>query len=103
MGDPIPCRLCSTCPFRPGNEREGWHEGARTDLLQGLQRLDWFMECHEQEHAACAGFVACLGPESLAVRLAMIQGRLRPIEPAPRMARSFAEFDERAHGAKGWT
>ncbi len=99
----IPCRLCVTCPFRPGREREGWHPGSRTALLEGLPQLHWFMECHSQEQAACAGFVMCLGPESNGVRLAVIEKRLRIIEPAPGMVRSFAELDARAAGAKGWT
>jgi len=99
----IPCRLCKTCPFRPGNERLGWEEGARTALLEGMHRIDFLMECHDKKQAACAGFVACLGPEFPAVRLAVLRKRLRPIEPAPGMARSFAELDERARGAKGWT
>lgn len=99
----IPCRLCATCPFRPGNERLGWDKGARTALVEGLARDNWFMECHDKPLAACAGFVAVLGPESLGVRLAVLRDRLRPIRPAPGMARTFAEFDKRARGAKGWT
>lgn len=89
--------------FRPGNEREGWEEGARTAMVRGLDNIVWLMECHSARRAACAGFVAALGPESLGVRLAVLRGRLRPIEPAPGMARSFAELDERAQGAEGWT
>lgn len=99
---PIPCRLCKTCPFRPGNERQGWHPGSRTALLAGMAHPFWFMECHLQERSACAGFVMVLGPEANGVRLAVLQGRLRPREPAPGMARSFAELDQRAAGAAGW-
>ena len=28
----ILCRLCPTCPFRPGKERLGWEPGARRPL-----------------------------------------------------------------------
>jgi len=103
VSERIPCRMCPTCPFRPGNEREGWEPGARTDLIAGLERLDWFMECHDEPEAACAGWVGTMGRESLAVRLAVLRGRLRPVEPMPGQAEGFAEFDERARGAKGWT
>ena len=100
---PIKCRLCPTCPFRPGNEREGWHRGSRTGMIAGLQHPHWFMECHEKARHACAGFVAVLGPESLGVRLALVLKRLKPIRPLRGMAKSFAELDERAQGAPGWT
>lgn len=99
----ILCRQCRTCPFLPGNERLGWHEGARTALLAGLDDWRWFMEYHEKERAACAGFVRVLGPESISVRLAVIRGRLRPLRPGPGMAQDFAELDARAAGAPGWT
>lgn len=98
----VPCQLCATCPFRPGRERIGWHEGSRTAILAGLKHPRWFMECHDTSEAACAGFVAVLGSESAGVRLAVARGRLL-IQPAPGMARNFTEFDERARGAKGWT
>lgn len=99
----IPCRQCRTCPFLPGHEREGWDPGARTALLAGLDDWRWFMECHEKERAACAGFVRVLGRESIAVRLAVCRGRLRPLRPVRGMARDFAELDARAAGAPGWT
>ncbi len=100
--DQIPCRLCPTCPFRPGNERLGWEPGARRTLREGMERLGWFMECHDTPRAACAGFVACLGRESVGVRYAVAQGRLRPLRPLPGAVRSFAELDQRAAGAPNW-
>ena len=96
-------RQCKTCPFRPGRERVGWEPGARTALVAGLSHPFWFMECHGATREACAGFVAVLGPESLGVRLAVMTGRLKPVRPVVGAARDFAEFDERASGAEGWT
>lgn len=98
----MPCRLCKTCPFCPGSERLGWMPGSRQAILEGLEHPYWFMECHDKERVACAGFVMVLGPESIGVRLAIIRGRLRPMKPLRGMARSFKELDHRAAGATGW-
>jgi hypothetical protein len=107
-GRPIPCRQCPTCPFIPGQEREGWHPGARTalaamvsgDAVTSLTAP--FMECHDVPRSVCAGFARTIGHESVKLRLFVSRRRLTVPPPMPGAVRSFAELDARCAGAKNW-
>ena len=102
MGAKIPHRLCRTCPFKPGHEREGWLPGARTRLYKGKDDLSWLMECHTTSETACHGFLATVGHEFLGVRLAVIRRRLELPPPIPGGASSLEELDRLCEGAENW-
>lgn len=102
-GLPYMRRPCTVCPFRrdapPGGFPACNYERLR-DTSTGELGAPIF-GCHtgvDGDEKACAGWLAVAGGESLAIRLALLQGRLSPaaLTPGPDWPPLYSSYAEMA-------